>query len=365
MSSGSPSTGSPEPLPADAALPVVARLLDRGYLDELLGAPARPRYLEYHPGRRVLLLAETTGDGGHAAVGATAGDPQPRIHRYPHDPALPLLARPADLAELLGLPPAAPRLLAWMPHRRATLRLGEAVVKLYADRGEAAAAVAALRAAAPVLPTARPGPAAVAEGVVAQGVVPGVALRRADALGAAAQAAVLIRGLHRASLPGLPVTGPGELLAQCGPVVELVRRARPALAGPLDAALAALHATAPAGLDAVPTHGDFTMGQLLRDGGDLAVVDVDTLAAAPPALDLAAYAANLVSGRPGDVEDARAALAELVRGYGGRPPGLDWYLAASVLRRLDRALRRTKRDWPQRTGALLAAVEELARPGAG
>jgi aminoglycoside phosphotransferase (APT) family kinase protein len=359
------SSGSPEPLPADPAMPVVARLFDRAYLGELLGAPARPRYLEYDPGRRVLLLAETTGDGGHAAIGATAGDPHPRVHRYPHDPALPLLARPADLAELLGLPRAAPQLLAWMPRRRATLRLGEAVVKLYADRAEAAASVAALRAAAPVLPTARPGPAAVAAGVVAQGALPGVALQRADALGAAAQAATLVRGLHRASLPGLPGTGPADLLAACGPVVGLVRRARPALAGQLDAVLDRLHAAVPAGLDAVPTHGDFTMGQLLRDGDDLAVVDVDTLAAAPPALDLAAYAANLVSGRPGDVDDARTALAELVRGYGARPPGLDWYLAASVLRRLDRALRRTKRDWPQRTDALLAAVEELTPPGRG
>jgi aminoglycoside phosphotransferase (APT) family kinase protein len=110
----------------------------------------------------------------------------------------------------------------------------------------------------------------------------------------------------------------------------------------------------------VPSHGDFNLGQLLAGPDGPAVVDVDTLCRAPAALDLASYAANLVSGRDGDLAAARAALDRVVAGYGAAPPGLSWYLAASVLRRLDRGLRRGKKDWPRRTELALQAVEELA-----
>ena len=110
-------------------------------------------------------------------------------------------------------------------------------------------------------------------------------------------------------------------------------------------------------------HGDFNVGQLLDDGRRLVVVDTDTLCAAPAEYDPASYCANVVSGRPDDLDDARE-LARVVRGAArGRLDAdvFDWYLAAMVVRRLDRAIRRTKRDWPERTERLVEAAEELLR----
>ena len=52
---------------------------------------------------------------------------------------------------------------------------------------------------------------------------------------------------------------------------------------------------------------------------------------APAALDPATYAAHLVFGEPGDLDDATEVLEKLLEGYGRRPQGLAWYLAACVL----------------------------------
>lgn len=358
---------SPE-LPADAALPELAGLLGprpaRATAGSLALDDARVRYLEYRPGRWFLVQLQATSAGrpvdvvaSRGVVGAGFG-----VHPYPHDPALPLLTRPGGPAGVLGLPAARTwQRLAWVPHRRAALRSGDVVVKLYGSPADAEVSVRALDAVAGVLPTARLLTADVERGAVAQSAVPGVPLTRADASDAAAAAGALARRLHTAAVPGLPGYGPDALLAACGPVVELVRFACPRLGPRVVAVAAALRDRAPVPVGAVPSHGDYNMGQLLRgDDGGLAVVDTDTLCRAPAALDLACYAANLVSGRPGDLDAALATLDVLVAGYGAEPPGLGWYLAASVLRRLDRPLRRWKRDWPRRTEALLAAAEALA-----
>jgi aminoglycoside phosphotransferase (APT) family kinase protein len=111
----------------------------------------------------------------------------------------------------------------------------------------------------------------------------------------------------------------------------------------------------------VPVHGDFNVGQMLIDGDTTWVVDVDTLAAGSPSVDLAAYAANVHNGRPGDDENVRETLHSLVDAYGHTPADLTWHLAATMLRRVDRPMRRLKRRWPQRTEAIVAAIEALIR----
>lgn len=151
-----------------------------------------------------------------------------------------------------------------------------------------------------------------------------------------------------------------SMLQLCKPVTRLVAFTQPELAERIDAVTARLRETAApsAAAEAVLSHGDFTWGQLLRAGdGQLALLDTDTLCLAPVAFDLASYAANLVSGRPDDLGLALRVLDELARGYGGRPAGLQWWLAAVLLRRLDRPVRRLKRDWPRRAEALLEAAE--------
>jgi aminoglycoside phosphotransferase (APT) family kinase protein len=133
----------------------------------------------------------------------------------------------------------------------------------------------------------------------------------------------------------------------------------PPLARRVRGLLARLEEHAPAVHALVPSHGDFNISQLLDVEGALAVVDFDEACLAPPALDVASYAANLVSGRPGDLEAADAALAALLDGYAARPDGLSWYLAASLLRRAPSPFRLHKRRWSQRIAATVAAAEEV------
>jgi aminoglycoside phosphotransferase (APT) family kinase protein len=111
----------------------------------------------------------------------------------------------------------------------------------------------------------------------------------------------------------------------------------------------------------VVSHGDFNIGQLLRvRDGRLALLDLDTLCLAPRAFDLASYGANLLSGRARDLDEAKAVTAGLVHEYGASVEALPWYLAAMTLRRIDRPLRRRKREWFERTDELLRAAEQLA-----
>ena len=110
----------------------------------------------------------------------------------------------------------------------------------------------------------------------------------------------------------------------------------------------------------MPVHGDFNIGQLLRDGDRTWVIDVDTLALGSPSVDLAAYAANMHNGRTDDDQAVRATLAKLVDAYGRTPEDLMWHLVATMLRRIDRPLRRLKKRWPERTEAVVVAIEDLS-----
>jgi hypothetical protein len=76
-----------------------------------------------------------------------------------------------------------------------------------------------------------------------------------------------------------------------------------------------------------------------------------------PRGDLARFAANLVSGRDGDLAHARSVLDAMVSSY-GTPPGLEWHFAAALLRRCDRPFRRLKKRWPGKAVAILDAAEE-------
>jgi aminoglycoside phosphotransferase (APT) family kinase protein len=109
----------------------------------------------------------------------------------------------------------------------------------------------------------------------------------------------------------------------------------------------------------VLSHGDFTIDQLLVAGdGSVVVTDVDNACQAPAALDVAAFAANLVSGRDGDAEHAEAVLAALADSHGW-PPALRWHFAVAVLRRCDRPFRRWKKGWPEKSEAILDLVEKV------
>ena len=69
--------------------------------------------------------------------------------------------------------------------------------------------------------------------------------------------------------------------------------------------------------------------------------------------------ANLHNGRQDDGQDVRTVLAELIRAYGRTPPDLTWHLAVTMMRRVDRPIRRLKKRWPERTTAIVTAIEAL------
>ncbi len=299
---------------------------------------------------------------------------------YPIDLGLPMLARTdVEIADLLGLDSAGPNVkMAWVPGQRAALRFPEALVKVYRDPVEAKSAAVALALIADHIPTARLLYRNVEEGLVAQELLVGDTLSHDDALPIVNDAVAAIRRLHDLNPTTLdpnstiPTSDPSSLLATLKRPLNLVRFCRPDLADRIADAVGNLQTHLPTYDSSVLSHGDFNIGQLLRrPDGSLAVLDFDTLCLAPPAFDIASFAANVMSGRVEDFDDMTTIRDRLVEAYSETPEspesldgldglaGLNWYLAAMLLRRLDRPVRRLKRDWNQRTEIILDSAERL------
>jgi Ser/Thr protein kinase RdoA (MazF antagonist) len=119
-----------------------------------------------------------------------------------------------------------------------------------------------------------------------------------------------------------------------------------------------LELTAPDLDDVVACHGAFSAHHLLEADGRVTPIDFDDVCAAPAALDLATYVAELVRGDVADMTVAAGTLDALVAGYGRRPPALAWYLATSILRRVPTPFRHFEPDWATRTERMAAAAEE-------
>lgn len=385
---------SPPLPPPDPALEHAPALLDPDRLAVLAASHLQPgdvdltvrevrlRYLEYRPTRRLTVraIASLTGPAGGSEtrdfVATTGAErPEPTLHWYPVDPGLPALAHGPDeviaAARTSGVDTvidvfdtAARRRwerLAWVPARRAVLGSDDVVVKFHSCAAEAVAAFDRSQDAARAVDTARAVHLDRDRAAVVAPRVRGRTLERGDALRRVPEVATVLTKLHQSRADRLPRRGPDDLLAACEPVTELVQFARPDLAARIARVVARLAASIPAGLERVASHGDFNVGQLIeRADGGLVVVDTDTLAAEARALDVAAYGTNLISGREGDLDAALESVDALVSEYRMRPDGLDWYLAACVLRRLDRPLRRAKRRWPERVERSLDALETLA-----
>jgi ATP-binding cassette subfamily B protein len=301
------------------------------------------------------------------------------IQWYPLDLELPALAEPP--ARLLGELEAAgasldeaggePVTLAYKPRRRAVLRVGEHVLKFYAHQDEFAAGTAGLRAAGALQGVRTP---------ALEGDLPERLLtvqpwlsgsppsRPADV---AREAGELLRELQAAWAPvappeaaleaGLTAALPSHELAAAELSSRFVAAILPALSGRIEALLRELEATVPSIDRLVLSHADFSGRQLLVTPDGLAVIDWDAMRLAPAALDPATYAAHLVSGGPDDLNDASEALEQLLEGYGGRPPGLSWYLATSILRHSRYPFRYFDEHWPERIEGMVAASEKALR----
>jgi hypothetical protein len=407
------------PVPNDPALPRLPVLLDPGAMASFLhrsltlDAPfpdVRIQYVRYRPGtnmvvhydvgldgRRYDAVAMITArrylarralkpenvslarrvDGRSPAQMPLYYEPEldALIQWYPLDLELPALAEPPTrlLEELqaagasLGDFGGEPTTLRYKPRRRAVLRLGEHVLKIYAKQEEFAAARAALQAAG----TMRGVPTPALEGdlpaklLTVQPLLSGSPPARATDV--AREAGELLCELQDAWAPvappeaaleaGLAAALPSQQLAATEASARFVATILPALGGRLEALVRELEATAPRTDCLVLSHGDFSARQLLVTPTGLAVVDLDAMCLAPAAFDPATYAAHLVSGGPDDLADASEVLEELLEGYGGRPLGLSWYLATCILRHSRYPFRYLDEHWPERVEGMVTAAE--------
>jgi hypothetical protein len=335
------------------------------------------------------------------------------IQWFPLDLDLPTLAEPPArlLDELdaagvsLGAVDGDPTTLSYKPRRRATLRLGHHVLKMYAEQEPFDRAAAGLRAAGEVreVPTAELEGFLPARLVTVQRVVSGSRPSRPADVGT--EAGELLRELHSAyrsivpagrfhrlpaaeasarvlasnlpALPGrvvggellqdldaaqaasLPATETSHQLAAAEGCAALVVATLPALRGRVQALVRELRATVPSIDRLVPSHGDFSAGQLLVTPDGLAVIDFDSMCLAPAALDLADYAAHVVRGAEDDDTAVGEVLERLLEGYGEHPLGLSWYVATCIVRRAPEPFRYLEEDWPDRVEGMLRDAETV------
>jgi ATP-binding cassette subfamily B protein len=409
-------------LDPDGAAPVLQRSLGDGrVIDDI-----RVRSVRYRPGQDLTVLYRATIDGHRheaviiagrdASLEAVAQDPRhvrvartidgrspaaaplsydPHAHALiqwlPLDLALPLLSTPPEvlaghLRELgidLGDGPIEPARVSYSPGRRATLRLGDHVLRGYGDEQAFRRALAGWRIASNGTlgrdprsteswadlfrslssrrrpPVAGPRPTtAVFEGalpdlratvqLVLDGTSPGGGVHTARAAGA------LLRRVHDLPSEGLPSRSAEDTLEAARRAATVLQAVDPAATAQIGRLLERLERSMPAGERTVTSHGDFHRGELIRRGGELAVLDVDEACLAAPARDLATYAAHAATHEDAD---PAAVLDALLEGYGARAEGLSWYLSAALLRRAERPFRVLEEDWPARVEELVDAAD--------
>jgi Phosphotransferase enzyme family len=401
-----PATRHRPPAPHDPALPHLPRLLDAEQMAPILrrslGRPAevnhvRPLSSNYQPGYELRVSYEAeVNDVREEAVVMIAADGRVRrmarddrclavaravdgrspallplvydeeldalIQWLPLDLWLPGLTEPPErLCRRLraaGLPLARdtgpPRRLSYQPKRRAVLQLGDYALKAYARKSRYRSSEARLRSLPADFPVLTPPlEAAFADlRLIVQPFLPGRA--PASAASAARAAGAVLRALHGTRLDGLEVSTPTSRLQTIARYSGVVETLRPDATRAL---LRKLEDEAPAGVEVVPSHGDFHVRQFVEHKGELAVLDLDRMCAAPAALDLATYAADTVAGSERDLDVALSVLVELVEAYGARPAHLHWYLAAELLRRSPHPFRCLEPDWPERIERVLEAAE--------
>ncbi|MEA2316967.1 MAG: hypothetical protein QOD44_1156 [Solirubrobacteraceae bacterium] len=414
LSAHAPALRDGRPLPpGDRAVPQLPALLDRGVMATVLSRSLRGhatidelrvRQIDYRPGAGATVVYDATVAGRRhvavAAVGQPGGAEAARtparlaiaralggdspaarpltydvglaalVQWYPLDLAMPVLAKPAaELARVISRAgieadpgSAPPETLLYRPGQRAVLRLGDVVLKAYGDDVSFRSGVDGLHLAGRLGAGPRLHGALADLRLTVQRALDGVPVARARAAEVAPVAGAMLRVLHDSSVPGLARTRPADLLGAVASSGTLVSTVAPELASRVRRLLARLEATMPWAAQAAPAHGDFNISQFLDVGGALAVLDFDEACLAAPGLDVAAYAANLVSGRAGDLEAAQEALDALLRGYGAAPHGLEWFLAASIARRAASPFRLNKRRWPQRVASILEAAETVIAP---
>lgn len=340
-------------------------------------------------------LAAKVRGGRYAELAARVRDRCPDVLPAVHDPELNaivswlpldvrlsgLAAGPAELADRLiqaGLPmpeaPGEPLLLGYKPGSRAVLRFGGYILKAYGRDRQFRAAVTGLVVSGGTQGLSAP-PLRAAFDDLRVTVQPALAGRTpAEAVHVAGEAGSYLRHLHSQhgqhgqqgqhglrDAARLSVAAPGNTFAEANRHARLAGTVVPDLVPRLRQLVDRLTGSMPASPMLVPSHGDFHVDQLLQHENGLTVVDFDDMCLASAALDLASFAADVVRGRDTDLDRVCAVLGPLLRGYGGAPDGLSWYLSTAVLCRATHPFRAQTPGWPERVRATVYAAEEVLR----
>jgi tRNA A-37 threonylcarbamoyl transferase component Bud32 len=178
--------------------------------------------------------------------------------------------------------------------------------------------------------------------------------------------------LHTQEPAGLPVVSPTQEAAAMTGVAATIgilcpqwaKRAR-TLEGDVSAALRELRPIIR------PTHGDFYARQVLVSAEHISILDLDSAAWADPAADVGNFIAFLErEAIRGTFSRDRidAGSEALIDGYGESAPPLGprrirVHAAAALFRMAVKPFRNREPDWPEKTDALLARVQELLRHG--
>lgn len=409
---GSTVGASRTPPPPDPALPELAPLLDteamrpaltRSLRSDLADAPLddlRIARVRYDPHDRVMVHYRATiaGRDQHAVATVTAGHgrrtevPTPRVARLdgrcpgarpvfhdsasnatitwcPFDVRLPGLAvPPAELADRLSHAgvsvrsrPGEPVVLGYKPGSRAVLRFGDHILKAYAKDKQFDAAVNGLLTSgrAPSLATSRLRAAFGDLRLTAQAAIDGTT--PSEAVEVAHDAGAFLRTLHAYEADDLAPAPPDGQLAEAERQARLAGVLVPELVPCLRGLVDRLARSLPADPDVRSAHGDFHVDQLIVNDDGIVVVDFDEMCQAPPALDVATYAADVVRGRDGDVERVFAVLDPLCGGYGRTPDHIDWYLSTAILCRVTHPFRIQAANWPDRVRGTVRAAGEVLR----
>jgi len=327
---------------------VDATELDFAHARERLRAGGEP-VREKHSGGASSLVAGADGD--ELVVHYPARGGRPATWRYPHDPALPQLARVPELLAGDAWHPSLPAALAraaverrlmYNPARRAAFLLrpaggGPVVLKLL-SAAEAPASLRALRAVAASglaerVPMPRLVAAAPAAGALLLDYLPGAPVT--DWTPALLDAvAHVLAAVHDTVVDAVPAWSARRDVAKLDRLVGLLARADPGAAEAVRPAAAALtdRLSAPP-LRTTTIHRDFTARHvLLVPRGRIGILDWDSVSTGPPEKDLATLAASLGATAP--------ALLDRYERASGRALQRELVTALVQTQRLTRSVRR-------------------------